>query len=93
MFATLRTPLYTRTDKERKEPASANIPKAVETHEEKENNEDDNDDDDNDEDSDFSGDPIDGTSPTVIAQISEILNYAYGKTSVPRQIDRVLSFM
>jgi hypothetical protein len=43
--------------------------------------------------SDFSGDSIDGTSPAVIAQVSELLNYVYGKTSVPGQIDRVSTIM
>ena len=41
----------------------------------------------------FSGDSIDGTSPAVIAQVSELLNYVYGKTSVPGQIDRVSTIM
>ena len=36
---------------------------------------------------------IDGTSPAVIAQVSELLNYVYGKTSVPGQIDRVSTIM
>jgi len=58
---------------------------------------DDDDDDDEEEDeedeSDFSGDSIDGTSPAVIAQVSELLNYVYGKTSVPGQIDRVSTIM
>uniref|UniRef100_A0A7S4QYJ0 PDZ domain-containing protein n=1 Tax=Ditylum brightwellii TaxID=49249 RepID=A0A7S4QYJ0_9STRA len=44
-------------------------------------------------DSDYSGDSIDGTSPAVIAQVSELLNYVYGKTSVPGQIDRVSTIM
>ena len=44
-------------------------------------------------DSEFSGDSIDGTSPAVIAQVSELLNYVYGKTSVPGQIDRVSTIM
>jgi hypothetical protein len=43
--------------------------------------------------SDYSGDSIDGTSPAVIAQVSELLNYVYGKTSVPGQIDRVSTIM
>merc|ERR1712216_19029 len=41
----------------------------------------------------FSGESIDGTSPAVIAQVSELLNYVYGKTSVPGQIDRVSTIM
>jgi hypothetical protein len=41
----------------------------------------------------YSGDSIDGTSPAVIAQVSELLNYVYGKTSVPGQIDRVSTIM
>jgi len=41
----------------------------------------------------FSGSSIDGTSPAVIAQVSELLNYVYGKTSVPGQIDRVSTIM
>lgn len=43
--------------------------------------------------SDFSSESIDGTSPAVIAQVSELLNYVYGKTSVPGQIDRVSTIM
>jgi hypothetical protein len=45
--------------------------------------------------SDDSGDydSIDGTSPEVIAQVSELLNYVYGKTSVAGQIDRVSTIM
>jgi PDZ domain len=43
--------------------------------------------------SEFSGESIDGTSPAVIAQVSELLNYVYGKTSVPGQIDRVSTIM
>jgi hypothetical protein len=41
----------------------------------------------------YSGESIDGTSPAVIAQVSELLNYVYGKTSVPGQIDRVSTIM
>jgi len=36
---------------------------------------------------------LDGTSPAVIAQISELLNFVYGKTTVPGQIDRVSTIM
>jgi len=36
---------------------------------------------------------IDGTSPEVIAQVSELLNYVYGKTTVAGQIDRVSTIM
>jgi len=36
---------------------------------------------------------LDGTSPAVIAQVSELLNYVYGKTSVAGQIDRVSTIM
>lgn len=36
---------------------------------------------------------VDGTSPEVISQVSELLNYVYGKTSVPGQIDRVSTIM
>jgi hypothetical protein len=43
--------------------------------------------------SEFSRDSVDGTSPAVIAQVSELLNYVYGKTSVPGQIDRVSTIM
>lgn len=39
-----------------------------------------------------SGD-LDGTSPAIIAQVSELLNYVYGKTSVAGQIDRVSTIM
>merc|ERR1740124_1305492 len=42
--------------------------------------------------SSYSG-SIDGTSPAVIAQVSELLNFVYGKTSVPAQIDRVSTIM
>mmetsp|Transcript_15846 Transcript_15846/g.29903 ORF Transcript_15846/g.29903 Transcript_15846/m.29903 type:complete len:893 (-) Transcript_15846:77-2755(-) len=38
-------------------------------------------------------DSIDGTSPEVIAQVSELLNYVYGKTTVAGQIDRVSTIM
>jgi len=38
-------------------------------------------------------DQVDGSSPAVIAQVSELLNYVYGKTSVPGQIDRVSTIM
>ena len=38
-------------------------------------------------------DSVDGTSPAVIAQVSELLNYVYGKTSVTGQIDRVSTIM
>ena len=40
-----------------------------------------------------SGDEVDGTSPAIIAQVSELLNYVYGKTSVAGQIDRVSTIM
>ena len=40
-----------------------------------------------------SGDSLDGTSPAMIAQVSELLNYVYGKTSVAGQIDRVSTIM
>ncbi|GKY97237.1 hypothetical protein MPSEU_000682100 [Mayamaea pseudoterrestris] len=43
--------------------------------------------------SEYSSDSVDGTSPAVIAQVSELLNYVYGKTSVPGQIDRVSTIM
>jgi hypothetical protein len=43
------------------------------------------------EESDY--DSIDGTSPEVIAQVSELLNYVYGKTTVAGQIDRVSTIM
>lgn len=43
--------------------------------------------------SEYSGESVDGTSPAVIAQVSELLNYVYGKTSVPGQIDRVSTIM
>jgi hypothetical protein len=42
---------------------------------------------------DDSGDDLDGTSPATIAQVSELLNYVYGKTSVAGQIDRVSTIM
>ena len=44
-------------------------------------------------DPEYSRDSVDGTSPAVIAQVSELLNYVYGKTSVPGQIDRVSTIM
>ncbi len=44
--------------------------------------------------SSYTGDSgMDGTSPAVIAQVSELLNYVYGKTSVAGQIDRVSTIM
>jgi PDZ domain len=43
--------------------------------------------------SEYSRESVDGTSPAVIAQVSELLNYVYGKTSVPGQIDRVSTIM
>jgi hypothetical protein len=43
--------------------------------------------------SDSDYESVDGASPAVIAQISELLNYVYGKTSVPGQIDRVSTIM
>ncbi|EJK60706.1 hypothetical protein THAOC_18893, partial [Thalassiosira oceanica] len=44
--------------------------------------------------SSYSGsDGIDGTSPAIIAQVSELLNFVYGKTSVAGQIDRVSTIM
>ena len=45
--------------------------------------------------SSYSGDEsgVDGTSPAIIAQVSELLNYVYGKTSVAGQIDRVSTIM
>ncbi|KAL9181688.1 hypothetical protein ACHAXT_012031 [Thalassiosira profunda] len=46
--------------------------------------------------SSYSGDEsdgLDGTSPAIIAQVSELLNYVYGKTSVAGQIDRVSTIM
>jgi len=43
------------------------------------------------EESDY--DSVDGTSPEVIAQVSELLNYVYGKTTVAGQIDRVSTIM
>lgn len=44
------------------------------------------------EESEYSDD-MDGTSPALIAQVSELLNFVYGKTSVPGQIDRVSTIM
>lgn len=43
--------------------------------------------------SSYSGESVDGTSPAIIAQVSELLNYVYGKTSVAGQIDRVSTIM
>ena len=44
--------------------------------------------------SSYTGDSgMDGTSPAIIAQVSELLNYVYGKTSVAGQIDRVSTIM
>lgn len=59
------------------------IPEEEEEEEEESENEDEED----------SYDQVDGTSPAVIAQVSELLNYVYGKTSVPGQIDRVSTIM
>ena len=53
----------------------------------------DDDDDETGSGSEYSRDSVDGTSPAVIAQVSELLNYVYGKTSVPGQIDRVSTIM
>ena len=61
-----------------------------ETKEPEEEEEDEEEDDNSVE---YSEDSIDGTSPAVIAQVSELLNYVYGKTSVPGQIDRVSTIM
>ena len=36
---------------------------------------------------------VDGTSPAIIAQVSEMLNYVYRKTSVAGQIDQVSTDM
>mmetsp|Transcript_7365 Transcript_7365/g.11195 ORF Transcript_7365/g.11195 Transcript_7365/m.11195 type:complete len:814 (+) Transcript_7365:436-2877(+) len=79
-------------DKETKEPEPVDVPVVVQ-NQDKEEDEDGEDEEDEEEDSDFSGDSIDGTSPAVIAQVSELLNYVYGKTSVPGQIDRVSTIM
>jgi len=49
-----------------------------------------------DEEEEFSDDDyesVDGTSPEVIAKVSDLLNYVYGKTTVPGQIDRVSTIM
>lgn len=60
---------------------------------EKETKEPDEGDEDSESESEYSRESIDGTSPAVIAQVSELLNYVYGKTSVPGQIDRVSTIM
>jgi hypothetical protein len=60
---------------------------------EKEEKQPDDEDDNSASGSDYSRDSVDGTSPAVIAQVSELLNYVYGKTSVPGQIDRVSTIM
>lgn len=92
-------------DAVRKEKDSAHVRSNVETAKEriqsdfptewpdKESKEGDADDDQDEAGSEYSGDSIDGTSPAVIAQVSELLNYVYGKTSVPGQIDRVSTIM
>jgi PDZ domain len=59
----------------------------------KETKEQDDGDDASESGSEYSRDSVDGTSPAVIAQVSELLNYVYGKTSVPGQIDRVSTIM
>jgi hypothetical protein len=59
----------------------------------KETKEQDDGDDASETGSEYSHDSVDGTSPAVIAQVSELLNYVYGKTSVPGQIDRVSTIM
>lgn len=38
-------------------------------------------------------DEYDSASPALIAQVSELLNFVYGKVSVPAQIDRVSTIM
>jgi hypothetical protein len=43
--------------------------------------------------SDYSQDSVDGTSPVVIAQVSDLLNCVYGKTTVRKQIERVSAIM
>lgn len=60
---------------------------------EKETKEPDEEDEESESESDYSRESVDGTSPAVIAQVSELLNYVYGKTSVPGQIDRVSTIM
>jgi PDZ domain len=60
---------------------------------EKETKEQDDGDEASESGSEYSRDSVDGTSPAVIAQVSELLNYVYGKTSVPGQIDRVSTIM
>lgn len=59
----------------------------------KETKEQDEDDEASESESEYSRESVDGTSPAVIAQVSELLNYVYGKTSVPGQIDRVSTIM
>lgn len=59
----------------------------------KETKEPDEEDEQSESGSEYSRDSVDGTSPAVIAQVSELLNYVYGKTSVPGQIDRVSTIM
>jgi len=73
-------------DKEQKEPEMGDSGKDVDGHVE-------NEDDRSESGSEYSRDSVDGTSPAVIAQVSELLNYVYGKTSVPGQIDRVSTIM
>ena len=68
-------------------------PQHYEQWHDKETKEPDDGDDASETGSEYSRDSVDGTSPAVIAQVSELLNYVYGKTSVPGQIDRVSTIM
>ena len=75
------------------EDAPEAVPLSQEWPEKEEKEADHGDDEASVDDSNYSGDSVDGTSPAVIAQVSEMLNYVYGKTSVPAQIDRVSQIM
>lgn len=73
--------------------ASVNVSEWPEKEQKEPEPEDEEEEERSDSASEYSGDSVDGTSPAVIAQVSELLNYVYGKTSVPGQIDRVSTIM
>jgi PDZ domain len=65
----------------------------VEDWPDKETKEQDEGDEESETESEYSRESVDGTSPAVIAQVSDLLNYVYGKTTVAGQIDRVSTIM
>jgi hypothetical protein len=81
------------TAKERMQVASSDPRRNEWPEKETKEPEEEDDEDHSESGSDYSRESVDGTSPAVIAQVSELLNYVYGKTSVPGQIDRVSTIM